>query len=566
MPWLLALASGCVLPGTAGAEDFAARCARMASHIDGDLRVTRSTLVAATPARAPGTGPQAQAAQPAHAMPGHCRIQASFERRVGVDGAPYEIKLELRIPEAWEGRLLFQGGGGMNGSVPPATGGNFNDRSAYPPALARRFAVVSTDTGHVAAHGADASFARDQQAKLNYAYAAIGKVAERAKRLTAAFAGAAPRYSYFAGCSNGGREGLLMAQRHPELFDGILAANPAFNLRDAAVLSYFSGATYDRAARADPAAAGTAARLVTPAEGELIRGALLAQCDGLDGLRDGMIFDQGACRFDVRALACKPGAAGAPCLAPEKAEAIATAFRGPLDAGGKPRFSPWVWDASVFMPEWSVWQTGVMQADGKPMTGLRELVTNSLTGYFAFPPIDRRTLGGGDSDIDADIARLLRATDDTAGLTGATSTNLSTFAQRGAKLMISSGWSDPIFSGHDLVAWYARMADDMQQVRKHPTRDFARLFMAPGVAHCAGGRGLDDMDSLGALVDWVEKDRAPEFLLARGHAFPGVSRPICAWPKVARYSGAGPAAHAASMRCAPSTTPDQAANPPKDSP
>jgi feruloyl esterase len=404
---------------------------------------------------------------------------------------------------------------------------------------------VSTDTGHAASNPADASFASDQQAKLNYAYAAIGKVAVRAKSMIAALAGRAPSHSYFAGCSNGGREGLLMTQRYPELFDGVLAGNPAFNLRDAAVLSYYSGMTYAHAARRDPASGGVAARLVTPAEGELIRNALLERCDGLDGARDGMIFNHTACRFDVRALACKPGSKAGSCLAPAKAEAIARAFAGPHDAAGRPLFTPWTWDSAVFTPDWLVWQTGVVQPDGKVMTMLRDLVASSLTQYFAYPRIDPALLSG----TEADLPRLLAATAHTGAMTAATSTDLTTFAARGGKLMITDGWSDPIFSARDLVRWYERMAADMETAGARPAASFARLYMVPGMAHCGGGKALDDMDALSALVDWVEAGKAPDALVATGAAFPGVSRPMCAWPKTARYDGKGPIDAAASFRC-----------------
>ncbi len=509
-----------LLPGLAHADDLAARCEALANYRHDDLRITRATLDTA-PVR-------------------HCRVEADFERRTGADGKPYAIRMELRLPDGWNGRLVFQGGGGMNGFVAPALGGNINAQSSRPTALAQGFAVVSTDTGHVAAHGADASFARDQQAKLNYAYAAIGKVALQAKALTATLGGHAPERSYFMGCSNGGREGMLMAQRYPTLFDGVLVSNPAFNLRDAAVLSFATGKAYDRASH------GAAARFVTPAEGELIRGALLEQCDALDGARDGMIFDHAACHFDVKALACKPGQRAGTCLAPDKADAIARAFQGPLDTAGKPRFTPWTWDSSVFTPEWLGWQTGSVNPDGSTNTFLRDLVASSLTQYFAYPPIDGGSLTGSAADVD----RLLRATGETAAWTDATSTDFRTFAARGGKLMLVDGWSDPIFSADDLVRWHAQMADDMRQASGKPADGFARLFMVPGMAHCAGGKALDDMDGLGALVKWVEQDEAPAYLTATGRAFPGVSRPICAWPAIARYKGTGPLDDAASFACA----------------
>ncbi|MRW93261.1 tannase/feruloyl esterase family alpha/beta hydrolase [Duganella sp. FT80W] len=543
----LTLALALAVPHAARAsEDFAARCRAMGQYSDGDLKVTTAQLVPAGPAPALPFSQPGGAAKPLQ-LPEHCLVQASFEQRAGVGDKPYAIRMELRLPPDWNGRFLFQGGGGMNGFVPPAIGANSNAQSAYPPALHRGFAVVSTDTGHDAPNPADASFARDQLAKLNYAYAAIGKVTLHAKAMIARLAGKAPDHSYFAGCSNGGREAMLAAQRYPDLFDGVLASNPAFNLRDAAVMSYFSGKTYDAAAQNDAKARGLAAFLITPAEGELIRKAVLEQCDALDGAKDGMVFDHAACHFNVKSLECKPGQSSANCLAPAKAEAIAKAFQGPLDDAGKPRFTPWVWDASVFTPDWLIWQTGLPLPNGQSMTMLRELVTASLTQYFAFPAIDAATL----STSPRDIERLLRATDATAGLTVATSTDFTSFAARGGKVMFTDGWSDPIFSAQDLVNWYGRMAADMERVSGKPTEQFARLFMVPGMAHCTGGQSLDDMDALGSLVSWVEQGKAPDMLKATGQSFPGVSRPICAWPAIARYKGSGPVDDAASFTCKP---------------
>jgi feruloyl esterase len=186
-----------------------------------------------------------------------------------------------------------------------------------------------------------------------------------------------------------------------------------------------------------------------------------------------------------------------------------------------------------------------VQPDGSVMTALRDLVTSSLTDYFAYPAIAPASL----TRTDADIARLMAATAHTAAFTAATSTDLTTFAARGGKLMITDGWSDPIFSARDLVRWYERMGADMAAAGTTPADGFARLFMVPGMAHCSGGAALDDMDALGALVRWVEEGKAPASMVASGRAFPGVSRPICAWPALARYDGKGSLQDAASFRC-----------------
>jgi feruloyl esterase len=246
---LLPIVMALWLPHAAkAADDFAARCQAVAQFPQPSLKVTQAAVVDAGRASGPGFAqPGGETMGRPPELPRHCLLQARFEQRTGVRSVPYSIQIELRVPEDWTGRLLFQGGGRLNGSVPPAIGSNPNPQSTFPPALARGFAVVSTDTGHEATGIADASFARGQEVKLNFAYAAIGKVASRAKDMIVALAGRAPDHSYFAGCSNGDREGMLAAQRYPDLFDGVVAGDSTFNLSNGTILSYSSkeiGAKY----------------------------------------------------------------------------------------------------------------------------------------------------------------------------------------------------------------------------------------------------------------------------------------------------------------------------------
>ncbi len=516
---------------------FGQACAALQGRAFGDLVVTGASEVPAGSAPPPvlmSPNGGAPAARPP--LPAHCLVTADIARRTGADGQPYAIKIELRVPADWNGRFLYQGGGGMNGVVMTALGEPTPSGSREPPALARGFAVVSTDSGHQAANPADSRFAKDQQAKLDYGYAAIGKVTAGAKLLIGELTGRAPAKSYFMGCSNGGREALIAAQRYPTEFDGVIAANPAFELSRAAILSTYSANVFAAAAARRQT---DASRLLTPADGALLQKAILAQCDDLDGAKDGMIF--GACRFDIRKITCT-GKATEGCLAPDKAEAIEKAFRGPRDRDGKAVVGSWPYDASQFSQGWRIWQTGAPTPNGGAFTLLRDLVTNSLSDYFAFPALQRPIATD-------DVAPLLKAVAATAAYTDADATDFRTFEARGGKLILVTGGSDPIFSAPQLEAWYGKMSSDMQGATGRPAADFARLFVVPGMGHCGGGAGLDDFDPLPSLVAWTEGKPGPDLFVAKGQAFPGVTRPICAYPAAARYDGKGALQDAGSFEC-----------------
>jgi pimeloyl-ACP methyl ester carboxylesterase len=513
-------------------------CTSLHSFADGNIVVTETLEVPEGEALPSPATPNGQYTSPTPNLPHHCKITARLESRSGAAGEPYYIGIELRIPEHWNGRLFYQGGGGMNGTITSAFGNSTTTKSTSPLALAQGFAVVSTDGGHQGMSFDDTRFADDQQSKLNYGYAAIGKVAQSAKKLLQQATGRQPAYSYFVGCSNGGREAMVASQRFPTEFDGILAGNPAFHLNAAAVLANFSFFEYSNAASKlglQPAS------LFSPADARLIQSSLLKQCDGLDGATDGMIFDQRACHFDVRSISCTT-TQGDRCLDPVKVDAIMRAYRGPVDSAGKAIAGSWRMDASNFSPEWLVWQTGIQTPNG-PMMVLPMLVRKSLTDYFAYPQYREPLLGGDD-----EAARLLAASADTAAYTNATSTQYSSFASRGGKMIIVTGWSDPIFSASELVAYYERLTNDTK-TQHSDVALFSRLFLIPGMTHCGGGNALDDFDALTPLVNWVEGGQAPSTLIAKGKTFPGVERPICAFPTIARYNGNGTLNAASSFAC-----------------
>lgn len=453
--------------------------------------------------------------------PPHCLIEGAIDQRLGADGKPYAINIQIRMPVRWDGRLLYQGGGGLNGIVPLATGNN-PTRSTAPNGLQRGMAVVTTDSGHTGQSVLDPAFARDSQAKIDFAYAAIGKVTVVAKAVTEKLAGHPPHDTYFSGCSNGGREALIAAGRYPTLFDGVAAGNPAFNVTTAGLMAYYSTQQY-RNAR------------VTAEDLRLVGTGVRKACDELDGRADGLIFNQAACHFRARSLTCRPGLTSA-CLSTPKAAAIDRAFRGPLGASGQPMFASWAYDTGVGTPEWLMWQTGEAPV-GSPMQNWGpKIIDAAVREVFSYPPLSpdelktlnyvaiQQRMAWGSAIIDA------------------TSTDFSTFRARGGKILLSTGISDPIFAPSDLIRWYRRLGADTKAVAGSGVNDFARLFLSPGVTHC-GGNGLDDFDSLTALVDWVEGRKAPDFLVARSKAMPKEERPLCAYPRYAAFqSGSGHAA------------------------
>jgi len=487
----------------------AARCAALGGGTAGGLTVRDARFVAAGPLSTGQAGSNG-AAPPPVAAPGHCLIEGAIEPRTGADGEHYAINVQLRVPADWNGRLMYQGGGGLNGTVGVAYGANTSLGATAPSALSRGFAVVTTDSGHTGSQVGKADFARDQEAKLNYAYKAIGKVTTAAKATLERLAGAVPDRSYYVGCSTGGREALIAAQRYPLMFDGVAAGNPAFDLSRAALLAHYSTRQY-RAAN------------VTEADLRMVGQAAVRQCDPLDGRKDGMIFDRGRCAFSPRTLQCASGNS-AQCLTKEKVDAIERAFRGPVDGDGRPLFAPWTYDAGVGDPGWMVWQTG-------ELAGLSDEI---ISRYYSFPPLTPGELER------LDYVRAYDRMEATAAITDATSTDFSTFRARGGKVLIATGLSDPIFAPDDLVRWYEKLdADTRAAGGGAGAADFARLFLVPGMMHCGGGPGLDDFDALGALVDWVEKGRAPSSMVARGAAVPGESRPICAYPAHAVFRAGG---------------------------
>ena len=316
-------------------------CSDLASlKIDG-VEITSSTEVPAN-APIPSSYPHYVGS-----LPAHCRVEGMMHRRKGVDGIEYGIGFAVALPEkaAWNGDFMMQGGGGGNGVVNYPVGASYSgDKTA----LERGFVVASTDTGHKARTGGfDFSFMRDQQAYLDFAYQANAEVAGVAKQIIALYYAKPAAYSYFVGCSTGGREGMILSQRFPTVFNGIVVGDPAMRtgLSNLAIGQWIPVA-YNQAAPKDASGKPEIDKLFTDADRKLFMDALMKKCDALDGVADGMIFDPLGCHFDPAEIACKPGQTDG-CMAPEKVAAIQKAFAGPKNAYGTQVYPGFLYDAGI---------------------------------------------------------------------------------------------------------------------------------------------------------------------------------------------------------------------------
>ena len=463
-------------------------------------------------------------------LPAHC-VATGVVAPYREAGRDYGVRFELRLPQDWNGRFLFQGGGGLDGSVRPAVG----DTNGATPALARGFAVVSMDGGH---EGPDASFAGNQQARLDYAYQAIGRATLVAKAAIAHFYARAPSFSYFEGCSNGGREAMMAAERYPLEFDGIVAGDPGFRLAHAAVGEAWNNQHYAAIAPKDGQGNPDLANALTDSDLTLVTDALLAECDKLDGLADGMINNPSACHFTPQKLLCAPGQNSA-CLSQGKIDAMVAINQGAHDSKGNALYSGFPYDAGMSATGWRVWMLGI---PGK-MKSLNEMLGGqSLSLYFLTPQQPNRS----PYVLDFDHAALNIAS--TAAINDADSLMFSSFTGHGGKLLIYQGGSDPVFSAADIEHWYDRLSASIPA-----SSEFARLFLVPGMNHCGGGPATDRFDPLTAVQQWVEQHRAPERILASSSTIPGISRPLCSYPKYARYTG-GDVKQAASFICVAPTS------------
>lgn len=493
------------------------------------------------------------------ALPAHCQLTGSLNPRTGIDGKPYAIGFELRtpLPEAWNGKFFFQGGGGTNGVIVPATGHLLNAPTGT--ALERGYAVASTDGGHATGQS-DATFGLDPQARSDYGYHAVGQVTLTAKKILQARYGQGPTRSYLVGCSNGGRDAMVAASRFADQFDGYVAANPGFNLPKANIAQHWDTQQFMSAAGAGQLPKDA----FPPSVMALVAQRILARCDALDGVTDGMVHDRTGCQaaFSLaRDVPVCPGAPEAGCLTVAQKTALQNVFDGARDSAQRSLYASWPLDPGVAGQNWRFWK---LDAGFAPLP-FNTLIGAGAGGYIFSTPPDAPDLSDGGlgyqlglsmDDAEAKITRQAPPFTESAMefMTPPNPTQLTALKARG-KLIVVHGTADPVFSAHDTIAWYeALQAADADAAR------YARVFLVPGMNHCAGGPATDRFDMLAALEDWVERGHAPDAVRATVNAadpdvvaagWPATrSRPLCAYPAQAMLKpGATDTEDAASFEC-----------------
>lgn len=476
-----------------------APCARLMNSRVPGVEITKAAAIAAGTTE---TFPWAGEIGP---LPAYCRVEGILNRRIGVGGEEFGISFALAMPEKWNSDFLMQGGGGSNGIILPPLGMN---AAGDTPGLMRGFAVVSTDTGHKSHHpGFDFGFVKDQQAYLDFAYLANVQVAGIAKQLVAEYYGKQAAFSYFSGCSTGGREGMILSQRYPAMFDGIIVGDPAMRtgLSNLAIGQWIPVA-FNQIAPKDSSGKPIITQAITDNDRTLITDALLKHCDAQDGVADGIISDPLGCDFDPAVLTCEDSKSQS-CLKQEKVSAIKKAIGGPKTTAGLQVYPSFLYDTGI-------------TASG-PIRG----ILSPGPGIF----------GPANTAMEVDVEK--EAFADSQPLVDSMSTNLTTFSAHGGKLIFYHGDSDPWFSPLDTFNYYKDVAaanGGLEAVSK-----WSQFYFVPGMGHCGGGPGLDRFDFLGAMQDWVEKGVAPRSVIVTGKAFPGRSRPLCPHPKHAHYKGQG---------------------------
>lgn len=430
----------------------------------------------------------------------------------------------------WNGKFAGADNGGFGGSI------NFGKMAD---ALSHGYAAASTDTGHQAgALGAvDASWAPGHPEKIvDFGYRAIHETAQKGQAITAAFYGQGPSHSYFVGCSNGGRQGLMEAQRYPADYDGIIAGAPANFWTH-----LMSAGVWD-----NQALATNAADYLPPAKLPAIEAAALAACDGLDGVMDGVIDDPRKCNFDPSTLLCQ-GAETDSCLTAPQISTLKKLYAGLRDSAGAQVFPGYPVGGQTGPNGWPLWVTGATQGTGALY----------YFGLFFFMDMVYNDPAWNPLAFNAD--RDVAAADEATGaVLNAMDADLTTFGERGGKLILFHGWSDPAIAVGNTINYYESVIADPGAIRGKGGQGFVRLFLAPGMQHCLDGPGPDSFGQNGfaqggpehdlesALERWVEQGIAPERIIASkfntdSDPTSGVvrTRPLCAFPGVARWVGQG---------------------------
>ena len=471
--------------------------------------------------------------------PSHCYIQGTIASRI-------RFHMQLPLPENWNGRLLNIGDGGKDGQL------DFADNR-----LAQGYAVANSNTGHDSASEPRATFAdQNLNAAVDFGYRAVHLTANASKSVVRFYYGRPPAYTYFEGCSTGGRQGLMEAQRYPDDFDGIVAGAPVFDYQRLNIThvwmaqrvfadNFAGNLAFDKDGDGVPESL---------TKWEILRDAVVAKCDGLDGIRDGVIDDPPSCPFnpavDLAQRMCPVGANRDDCFTPRQIQTIQDLYRGSYDSHGTGIYkgmdlgSEWKWNVTMFphrgngmLPYKLIYGIDHVnflfyeKSPGVPMPNPTDLSQkpdkNANPPEFAWWEFNV-------DDVTAGKGRFMMA------ITDATNPDLSRFLKRkNGKLLLYHGWADPESEGQPTLDYYKQVVQTTFAGDVNAAREKVRLFMVPGMGHCSEGPGCSEWDRLAPLANWVEKGIAPDYLVA-DHSTNGRvdnQRRVCAYPQRAVYVG-----------------------------
>jgi Tannase and feruloyl esterase len=501
-------------------------CASLAQTALPDGKITLAETVAAGSFTPPGLKADAKVPAIYGRTPAFCRVAGTL-----APTADSEIKIEVWLPESgWNGKLKGQGNGGFAGYI---------DYGNLAAAVSQGYASASTDTGHARS---DASWALNHPEKItDYGYRGIHEMTVNAKSIVQAFYGQPLKRSYFAGCSNGGRQALMEAQRYPEDYDGILAGAPANNWTPMLT----SGLGFLQATDKES--------FLPPAKIATIGNAVIAACDAHDGVADGVLNDPRQCHFDPAVLLCKAADSDS-CLTASQVKELKLIYSGAHDASGRSIFPGYPPGGEAGAGGWATWITG--SEPGKSVGA------GFVVGYFGNMVYSTADWDYKTPKLDDALSL---AHEKTGHAMDATDPNLKPFLSRGGKLILFHGWNDPAISALNTVSYYDSVS---AALGRKQTVESLRLYMVPGMQHCGGGPGAnafgqDEVNSAQdpqhnlytALVEWVENGRAPSAVIATKFVDDDPSkgvkmtRPLCPYPQVAEYSGSGDKNAASSFSC-----------------
>jgi feruloyl esterase len=507
-------------------------CEHLASMKLPDARITTAKAVAAGTFVGP---PQAFSGTDLSSfykdLPAFCRIVIKAMPTTDSD-----IVVEVWMPlTGWNGKLQGLGNGGFAGVI---------DDFELGASIAKGYAAVATDTGHTGSP-VDAAWALGHPEKIiDFGHRGVHEMTRVAKLVLRQFYGSAPKHSYFAGCSDGGREALMEAQRYPDDYDGILAGAPA---------NYWTG-LLSMAVADTEALTVNPASFIPPAKIPVIANAVVAACDKLDGVADGILNDPRECHFDPGSIECKAGDDSNKCLTAPQVTALKTIYAGLQDSRGRVIFPGYQPGAEDGGGGWGIWITGPSPA--------RSLMAFFGIGYFSNMVYDKQDWSYKSFTVQSGLQE---AKEKTASALDAVNPDLSAFRDRGGKLILYHGWDDPAIPALNTVNYFSEVKTKLGEAN---TDSFARLYMVPGMQHCGGGPGPDTFGASGTwpatdpqhnirvtLENWVEKATAPATIIAtkpgtKPEDSPKMTRPLCPYPQTIKYKGKGDPGYAESFVCA----------------